>query len=95
MNTDIYRDFQICISVPLSTNSIKTKAILNIEYSYIQGKNEKNLTYKQMFVQRPYYGEEVMFEKIKPTFIIQCSLAYMIDDLLLNNNISTTPIYFE
>ena len=46
---------------------------------------------KQIFVQRPCYGEEIMFENIKQTFITQRSLAYMIDDLLLNNNISLTP----
>ena len=57
----------------LSTKSIKTKAILfrfddiilNIEESYILtrlGRNEKNTTYKQIFVQRPCYGERIMFE---------------------------------
>ena len=47
-------------------------------------------TYKQVFVQRPCYGEEIMFENIQMTFITQRSLAYMIDDLLLNDNISLT-----
>ena len=51
----------------------------------------KKTTYTQIFVQRPCYGEEIMFKNIKQTFITQRSLAYMIDDLVLNNNITLTP----
>ena len=62
----------------LSTKSIKTNGILfrfddiisNIEDSYIltrQGRNEKSTAYKQSFVKRRCYEEEIMFENIKQT----------------------------
>ena len=71
--------------------------ILNTEELYIltrQGRNEKNTAYKQIFVQRPCYEEEIIFENIKQTLITQRSLTYMIDDFLLDNNMSLTPTTF-
>ena len=51
----------------------------------------KKTNYKQIFVQWPSYGEEIMCKNIKQTIVTQSSLTYVIDDILLNNNISLTP----
>ena len=47
----------------LSTKSIKTKAISNIKYSYIQGKNEKNLTYKQILYNGLTMGKKLCLKR--------------------------------